>query len=112
MSASVLDVREADGSKLAKGHTNQGFETPNWDVNVFAPSTGIVSNGDDMLRYLQAHMGHLDTPLYPAMQLTHQMHAGGSTTTQIYGLGWDLFPLEGREMLRSEERRVGKECRS
>jgi len=107
MSASVIDVREADASRLAQGHANGGRPMPNWDFGIFAPSSGLVSNGEDMLRYLKAHLGQLDTPLYPAMQLTHQAFAEGRNEGYLYGLGWEIMSFGDHGFLSREGRSGG-----
>lgn len=85
--------------RLAKGHF-LGFEMPNWDAPpTLAGAGGLRSTARDMLRFLAANMGLMETPLYQAMQLTHQprIEAGGAGMQG--GLGWRMRVSGGRETI-------------
>lgn len=92
MLESLPGVSGVDETRLAKGHSSAGHPVPNWDFSVLAPTGAIVSHGDDMLRYLNANMGRLDSALYPAMQLAHQPRAEGPAPSMPIGLGWMSVP--------------------
>lgn len=56
---------------LAKGHNN-GEEVENWDLPALVGAGGIRSSAVDMVKYIQANMGVLKSPLYDAMQFSHK----------------------------------------
>lgn len=88
MRDTVLAPEKVRAGRLADGHDNQGRPVPHWHFQVFAPTGGVLSSARDMQRYLQANMGSLKTPLYPAMQLAQQPRADTATTGERIGLAW------------------------
>lgn len=88
MRDTVLAPEKVRGGKLADGHDNQGRPVPHWHFQVLAPTGGVLSSARDMQRYLQANMGSLKTPLYPAMQLAQQARADMASAGQRIGLAW------------------------
>lgn len=72
---------------LVPGHDTAGKVTPNWDFAVLAGAGAIKCSAADMMRYLKANMGVVDTPLYSAMQLAHEPRADGPGKNRV-GLGW------------------------
>ncbi len=53
-------------------------EVSHWNWDVFAPTGGILSTADDMMKYLAANISPPDSPLGNAIQ-----------ESQKFGLGWD-----------------------
>ncbi len=87
MSTSGVKISKAMRAHLAVGHNETSKATENWDFNVLAGAGAIKSTGTDMLRYLEANMGRLKTPLYPAMQLAHTPRRGIGGNERV-GLAW------------------------
>lgn len=56
---------------LAIGHDN-GKEVPNWDIPALAGAGAIRSSAVDMVKYVQANMGVIDSPITDAMKYTHK----------------------------------------
>lgn len=75
-------------AQLAVGHDADGKPVSGWNLNVLAGAGGIVSTGNDMLRYLKANMGVIKSGLYPAMQLAQTPRADGPSPDQKLGLVW------------------------
>lgn len=88
MSSTQTFVQNASQELLARGHTQDGEPTTNWDFDALAPAGSIISNAQDLLNYLKAQMGILDSPLYQAMQITHHSRATGPPELGEIGLGW------------------------
>src|SRR5436189_3661177 len=61
-----------------------------WSSDVCSSDLAICSSGNDMVKYISAQLGLTPSPLLKAMQKTQEPR---------------------RKAMRSEERRVGKECR-
>ncbi|MGH8427435.1 MAG: serine hydrolase [Gammaproteobacteria bacterium] len=72
---------------LAAGHDETGKAVENWDFGALAGAGAIKSTGADMLRYLEANMGVLKTPLYSAMQFAQKPRSSLSKEESI-GLAW------------------------
>lgn len=80
----VLDQAMRDN--LAIGH-NQGAETDNWDIPTLAGAGAIRSSTADMLKFLSANLGISESPIQPAMELTHQVRHSKASGMSV-GLGW------------------------
>ncbi|HEX3549037.1 MAG TPA: serine hydrolase, partial [Candidatus Elarobacter sp.] len=57
MSATAVGVPDAMRARLAAPHTTEGDAAHNWTFDALAPAGGIVSNVDDMLKYVRCNMG-------------------------------------------------------
>ncbi len=76
--------------QAAVGHFENGKVALDQDAGMFGPAGDIVSNLDDMLRYLEAQL-HEKTP---AIALTHQ------ATTNGMGLGWGVRTHDGHREIQ------------
>lgn len=72
---------------LAKGHNN-GEEVENWDLPALVGAGGIRSSAVDMVKYIQANMGVIKSPLYEAMQLSHKTAYENEDQKFKIGLTW------------------------
>ncbi|GLQ98135.1 serine hydrolase [Dyella mobilis] len=96
MKDSSVGVSNPDPTGMAGGHDAMGKPVPGWHLDALAGAGAIRSTGADMLRYLQANMGLLPSPLLPAMQLAQTARtSAGSSTVQI-GLIW-MTQHDGRQ---------------
>ncbi|HET7651247.1 MAG TPA: serine hydrolase [Gammaproteobacteria bacterium] len=87
MRLSGVALTPAMRRNLAIGHDETGKPVENWDLNALAGAGAIKSTGNDMLRYLEANMGILKTPLTPAFTFAHQPQRAIGNGEQI-GLAW------------------------
>jgi CubicO group peptidase (beta-lactamase class C family) len=88
MTDTRIDLNEAQKAQMAPGHSLGGVVS-NWDIPTLAGAGAIRSTLHDMLIYLSANMGMTESPVYPAMQLSHKVRhdkAGGMRV----GLGWHI----------------------
>ena len=88
MDSTKLGPRDVAEGELAPGHSSRGRVVPNWDFNVMAAAGGILSNGQDMLRYLKANMHETPAEWSAAFQLVHEGRAPGPGPADEIGLGW------------------------
>ncbi len=88
MRSSTVTLDDASRTRVAGGHDEDGKAVGNWHLNAFVAAGGIRSSGTDMLRYLKANMGLLNSPLYPSMQLAHTPRAEGPGVDERIGLVW------------------------
>ena len=75
---------------LAIGHSS-GMEVSNWDIPTLAGAGAIRSSTHDMLRYIAANIGLIETDFADAMGMSHYPRhdlAGG----EYVGLGWHIKP--------------------
>lgn len=69
---------------LATGYDPDGNVAPYMDWGALQGAGSMFSSLADLLTYVKAHMGKIETPLYEAMQLTHPMR----DRDELMGLSW------------------------
>jgi CubicO group peptidase (beta-lactamase class C family) len=74
-------------ARLARGHTEEGAPTPNWDLPALAGAGALRSTMNDMMRFLAANLGEPASDLERAMHLAQTPRFTTSPNTRI-GLGW------------------------
>lgn len=73
---------------LALGHAgNQVVE--NWDIPTLAGAGGIRSSSSDMAKFIAANLGFVNTPLYQAMEMTHESRHNKAGEMSV-GMGWHI----------------------
>ena len=87
MHSSAATVTPGMRARLAVGHDALGKPTGTWTFKAMAGAGAIKSTAADMLRYLEANMGRLRTPLHRAMALAHRPRADGPAGNRV-GLAW------------------------
>lgn len=87
MDSSGVELTPAIRARLAPGHDEQGNLARHWTFGALGGAGALLSDGNDMLRYLRANMGELKTPLAAAMQLAHAPRRDIGGGDQI-GLAW------------------------
>ena len=71
---------------LVRGHSN-GREVSNWDIPTLAGAGGLRSTAADMVTFVQANIGLIETPLRGAMDRSHVDEPG---VVGPVGLGWHV----------------------
>jgi CubicO group peptidase (beta-lactamase class C family) len=85
-------------TRLAGGHVGI-LATSSWDIPTLAGAGALRSTAADMVQFLRANMGLVDTPLLQAMQTSHEpRHPAGSEALHI-GLGWHILIRDGRHLV-------------
>lgn len=79
-------------TRLLPGHSSDGKRVAYWDVPALAGAGALRSSASDLLRFLEANLGNVPTPLLGALSETHvpRARAGGGMSV---GLGWHISPL-------------------
>jgi CubicO group peptidase (beta-lactamase class C family) len=79
---------------LATAHNKDGKPTPNWDMPRFAGAGGIRSTANDLIKFMQANLGLIPSPLSAAMQRAQQpaYQCCGKHPEVEMGLGWFFRP--------------------
>ena len=85
-------------SHLAAGHNEARQPAANWDIPTFAGAGALRSDARDMLTFIAAHLGYVESPLAPAMAaMTKVRRPGGGPQTDI-ALAWIVAKRDGREI--------------
>ena len=108
-----ITLTDEQKSNFAVGHIN-GDELPMWNLaSVIAPSGGIYSTANDMLKFVSANIGLIKTKLDTAMQESHlirhyngflgpnnvQVSDNNSGEGFYVGLGWMINTNYGSEVV-------------
>lgn len=73
--------------RLVPGHDETGAVAAHWTFGALAGAGALLSDGADMLRWLQANMGIASTPLSAAMRMSHVPRRDIGDGDRI-GLAW------------------------
>jgi len=88
--------------RLAAGH---GYVTkervPPFETDAYAPAGGLRSTANDLLRFLAANLGYVETPLAPALAAMRNVRRGPML------LGWGALTLHGSEIIHHNGGTIG-----
>jgi D-alanyl-D-alanine-carboxypeptidase/D-alanyl-D-alanine-endopeptidase len=73
---------------LAIGH-DKGVVAKNWDLPTLAGAGAIRSSTHDMIKFISANLGFLNTSLQAAMKKTHEVRHDKAGSMRV-GLGWHI----------------------
>jgi serine-type D-Ala-D-Ala carboxypeptidase/endopeptidase len=92
-------ARQPAGVRLAPGHLSTGEITPHWTWAAAPNAAGVGAvraRLDDMVRYAQAHLGLIDTPLAARLRSTQAPLAHG------FGMNWVVGRFNGQDLVLHE----------
>ena len=75
--------KEGVNDLLVKGLNSQGDEVPNWDLQIFGPAGGVLSNAEDMTKFIIAQFNEKDKELKLLREQTSKINGKLGM-----GLGW------------------------
>jgi len=84
-------------SRLATGYRD-GEPFPLWDIPTLAGAGALRSTVRDMLTFLAANMGLMESRLYEAMQLTHEPRYPVDASMEV-GLAWHIRTLNHAQVV-------------
>lgn len=93
----VLVPSPEQAGREAVGHRSRRRPTGHWQVAGLPGAGALRSTADDMLTFLQAQLRPYDTPLGPALALTHAERRPGRRLG--IGLGWLRVPLRADDVV-------------
>ena len=100
MKSTRVELTPEMQSRLAVGHAYGLNPTPNWDLGALAAAGALRSTANDLLTFLDAHLGFTPTPLAPAMA---SMLKGRRDVGQAeIGLAWFVEKQKGVEIVFHE----------
>jgi len=86
----AVELTPAMRAQLAPGHNVVMQTTPIVNVDVLEGAGEIRSTLDDMVIFLAANMGLIDTPLRPAMKKMLSIHKPAGPGVEV-AMGWHIF---------------------
>jgi len=99
MGNSSLFLTDQQRSNLAVGHNSTLTMVPNWTAqDIFQGAGFIKSSANDMLKYMEANLGLVQSPLKPAMDLSHQPQFHQGSLGEM-GLGWFIQELDDGQVV-------------
>lgn len=82
--------------RLAPGHDRYLQPVQAWEMKVMQGSGSLYSTVDDLLTFVSAYLGYLDSPLKAAMA---RQWAERSPVRDAQALGWGISRVDGREIV-------------
>jgi CubicO group peptidase (beta-lactamase class C family) len=83
-------------SRLAAGHNEARQPAANWDLPTFAGAGALRSDARDMLTFIAANLGFVESPLGPAMAAMTKVRRPGSGPQSEIALAWIAASRDGR----------------
>ncbi len=92
----MLDTRVAMTESMlgdyAPGHNQKLAPVPAWDVPALEAAGGLRSTVNDLLTYAAANLGLVDSPILPALLLSHIPRFHAAKTPELFiGLFWNVY---------------------
>jgi len=88
MSNTFIAITEDNRTNLTTGHGGAGQTAQHWDFGELAGAGALRSSSADMTLYLRANMGLTETPLFAAMELSHEFQLDMPQAGHYIGLAW------------------------
>jgi D-alanyl-D-alanine-carboxypeptidase/D-alanyl-D-alanine-endopeptidase len=95
-------------SRLATGYRD-GEPFPLWDNPTLAGAGDLRSSVQDMLTFLAANVGLVESPLYEAMQLTYEPRFPVDEAMDV-GLAWHMYTERGVQIIEHHGATGGYWC--
>lgn len=96
MTDTTITLSPAQRERLAHGHDGDMKPVPNWDIPTLAGAGALRSTVNDMLKFVAANLGLVDSELSAALQDTQEAREDfGPGGTRI-GLGWIIITRHDR----------------
>lgn len=76
MSDTRITLNSEQKDRLATPHSAKGKTSNNWDLPAFAGAGALRSTVNDLLKFLDAHIGGLDSVLKDSLKICHEKHPG------------------------------------
>ena len=98
MTSTAFILNPGQETRLAVGHSNLYWMTPSpsWNLSTFDGAGGLRSTANDMLTFLAANLGMIETPLAPAIAAMLKDRRDVGDNDKV-GLGWFVRKERGSE---------------
>jgi CubicO group peptidase (beta-lactamase class C family) len=87
-------------ARLAVGHDGRMKPAKNWDIPTLAGAVALRSTANDLLRFLAAELGFIDTKLRSAMDAQLSVRRPGAVASTQIALGWYVSEIQSRTVIR------------
>jgi len=100
MSSTGISLSPQLKSRLSTAHSSvfRLSPTPHWDIPAFAGAGALRSTANDLLTFLAANLGYIQTPLASSMAAMVKVRRDASENLKI-GLGWRIESLKEMEIV-------------
>jgi CubicO group peptidase (beta-lactamase class C family) len=88
MNATRIELTQSMKENLALGHSGRRV-VENWDIPTLAGAGAIRSSTSDMAKFVSANLGYVNTSLFKAMELSHQIRHDKAGETSI-AMAWHI----------------------
>ncbi len=99
MKSTAVILPDALRARLAPGHDRERKRAGNWDVDALAGAGALRSTANDMLTFVAANLGLVESPLAPAMAAMLKTRRPTGTPGMEIALGWHVSTGDGREIV-------------
>ena len=86
-------------SRLAVGHSATLEPVSNWDLPTLAGAGALRSTTNDLLTFLAANLGYVDSPLAPAMAAMRTVRRPTGMPNLDIALAWHVLTANGRDIV-------------
>lgn len=91
MDSSTISLSAESKKRLAQGHNSALQPVKNWDLDALAGAGAIRSTVDDMLKFLAANLGLVETPLRAAMDRMRSVREETGMPHVEIAMAWHIF---------------------
>jgi CubicO group peptidase (beta-lactamase class C family) len=99
MASTAIALSPEMKTRLAAGHGATLQPVPNWDLPTLAGAGALRSTTNDLLTFLAANIGYVDTPLAAAMADMLTVRRPTGTPDLAIALGWHVLTVHGKEIV-------------
>jgi serine-type D-Ala-D-Ala carboxypeptidase/endopeptidase len=99
MTSTAITLSPEMKSRLAAGHGPMLQPVANWDLPALAGAGALRSTTNDLLTFLAANIGHVKTPLAPAMATMLTVRRPTGMSNLAIALGWHVLSVHGKEIV-------------
>jgi CubicO group peptidase (beta-lactamase class C family) len=86
-------------ARLAAGHDNTLAPVPNWDNPTLGGAGAFCSTATDMLKFLAAALGFVESPLEGALKESVSIRRPGENPETQMAYGWDVTTKNGSSII-------------
>ena len=91
MDHSTISLSPERRRLLAQGYDAELKPVKNWDLDALAGAGAIRSTANDMLKFMAANLGLVDTPLKPAMERMRSVRKDTGMPHVDIAMAWHIF---------------------
>ncbi len=99
MNDTRITLSAGQKSRLATGHGTDLNPTPNWDIITLEGAGALRSTVNDMLKFMAANLGLVQTELLPVLQKSHQVPKSADGKQGDVALGWHINKRHETEII-------------